>query len=191
MFITLLIATFFWAGLVYATSPQREVDKKNKIAWHNKKLETKNEVTIENLRRTWSSRCNYLEKEQGKVNRLLSQAYRFNIIPNQYRNLASIYYIYDYMSSSQASLSDTLIHEHMEDGIQRILQRLDVIIDQHRDFLLQNRLMEINNQQRTNQIMSTLNKIEEYGRDTTNNTRIAANYAESSTYFSLANYLKK
>lgn len=145
------------------------------------------------IQEQWKQRADFLKSELSKVNLLLEQNYNFNIIPSQYRNLASIYYIYDYMSTSQESLKDTLIHEHMKNGIQSILQKLDYIVEQNEEVIFQNRILEANNREIINQNEAMLKSL----RQTESNTAVAAQYAEISTYynkvnafFNYANYLQ-
>lgn len=154
---------------------------------------TLNKEKIENLKNDWEERCAYMRKEYEKVNALLKANYDLNIIPSQYRNIASIYYIYDYMSTSNASLEETLIHEHMENGIQRIVERLDYVINLNYEIVIQNRRIEATNQQilQTNkQMLKQLENIEEQAHIATQYAELSANYSEATAYFSLANYLK-
>lgn len=195
--IIILIALGILLILTFIMSPMRfEMDRKDElreIEEHNAKEEERvrqNATQLQQKQQQWNQRSQYLKREYSKVNNLLAEAYSFNILPNQYRHLASVYYIYDYMSSSHASLEDTLIHEHMENGIQRILKKLDTIIAQNEEIILQNRQREIADQGRTRQILDSLNRMEGYGRDAAYNSRLAANYAEANAYFSLATYLK-
>lgn len=137
--------------------------------------------------------------EYEQVRRLLQQAYSLNVIPNQYRNLASIYYIYDYMSSSQATLEETLMHEHMENGIQRILDKLDVIISQNEELILTARRIEANtretaentrrildNEQR---MIAALERTEQNTADAAQAAAVAAQYSEINAFFTTAQYL--
>lgn len=185
-----VILTFLMSPIPFMMDRKAEL---RKIEEHNAKEEERvrqNATQLQQKQQQWNQRSQYLKREYSKVNNLLAEAYRFNILPNQYRHLASVYYIYDYMSSSHASLEDTLIHEHMENGIQRILKKLDTIIAQNEEIILQNRQREIADQGRTRQILDFLNRMEGYGRDAAYNSRLAANYAEANAYFSLATYLK-
>lgn len=185
-----VILTFIMSPIPFMMDKKAEL---RKIEEHNAKEEERvrqNATQLQQKQQQWNQRSQYLKREYSKVNNLLAEAYRFNILPNQYRHLASVYYIYDYMSSSHASLEDTLIHEHMENGIQRILKKLDTIIAQNEEIILQNRQREIADQGRTRQILDSLNRMEGYGRDAAYNSRLAANYAEANAYFSLATYLK-
>lgn len=152
-----------------------------------------NKDTIIELQQKWTNRSNYLRKEYEKVNALLADNYNLNILANPYRNLASVYYIYDYMSSSQETLRDTLIHEHMENGIQRILEKLDYIIDQNQEIIFQNRILESQNREVINQnkkMLNNLRNIESNTNITAQYAEIAANYSGATAYFALADYLK-
>lgn len=145
------------------------------------------------LRKHWQQREDYLKSELRKVNLLLKENYGLNILANQYRNLASLYYIYDYMSSSQENLKDTLIHEHMENGIQRILKKLDYIIEQNQEIIFHNRILEADNEKIIKQnkgMLSTLKQTEINTEMAAQYAEISANYSKVNTFFSCANYLK-
>jgi uncharacterized protein (UPF0305 family) len=121
-----------------------------------------------------------------------------NILPNPYRNLASVLYIYDYMSSSSATLEDTLIHEHMENGIQRLEAKLDIVIDRMGDMLYETRCMRAENRRniqttidQNNRMLESLQESNQNTADAAQYARLAANYSKANAYFSLANYLKK
>lgn len=152
-----------------------------------------NEGTIIKAESDWRKRKDYLENEAKKVQSLLDSNYSLNIIANQYRNLASIYYIYDYMSSSQESLKDTLIHEHMENGIQRILERLDFIVNQNESIIFQNRIKEADDKRiigQNEQMLKTLKQTAVNTNIAAQYAEISANYSRANAYFSFANYLR-
>lgn len=153
----------------------------------------KNEGQRKALTSEWDRRYSFLMLEDKKVQNLLEKYYAINIIPSPYRNLASLYYIYEYMSSSQATLEDTLFHEHMENGIQRILARLDYIIAQNRQIIFQNRIMEANSQKiisNTKSMLGSLEKIEGDVSLASKYAQLSACYNEANAYFSLATYLQ-
>lgn len=165
------------------------------------------QVLLRKNQQQWKKESAFLSQEHTKVDNMLKKAYSVNILPNQYRNLASVYYIYDYMSSSQASLEDTLMHEHMENGIQRLESKLDTVISQNAQNIFQNRMI-IERLDDIGSNMGTIsNKIDEVNdsnikilescRRNESNTQqaaqyaaMAAQYAEADAYFGLANYLK-
>jgi len=164
--------------------------------YHNEKesQREKNNTKIYNqLKVSWEKRSAYLLSEYNKVVNLFIEYYSVNILANQYRNIQSVYYIYDYMSSSQETLKDTLMHEHMENGIQRVLERLDTIIRQNETIILQNRIEAATNEKLLNQtgkMLDSLRRSESNMELAVQYSQISANYSKANAYFSLANYLK-
>lgn len=154
---------------------------------------------IQSKTTAWKQRHSYLMGEYNRVGALLEKSYGLNIVPNQYRNLQSIYYIYDNMSTSQMSFDDTLFHEHMENGIQRILAKLDTIIAQNEEIIFQSRRIEANTREiseNTLKILETAQKTLESQERTEQNTleaaqnaQVTANYTEVNAFFSAASYL--
>jgi ElaB/YqjD/DUF883 family membrane-anchored ribosome-binding protein len=154
---------------------------------------------IQSKTTAWKQRHSYLMGEYNRVGTLLEKSYGLNIVPNQYRNLQSIYYIYDNMSTSQMSFDDTLFHEHMENGIQRILAKLDTIIAQNEEIIFQSRRIEANTREiseNTLKMLETAQKTLESQERTEQNTleaaqnaQVAANYTEVNAFFSAASYL--
>lgn len=70
--------------------------------------EQKKQDTIRKETEKWKERVGFLEREKARLASLLEKNYDLNIIPIQYRNIASICYIYDYMSTSNVSLEEAL-----------------------------------------------------------------------------------
>ena len=123
--------------------------------------------------------------------------YSMNIVPLQYRNLKAICYIYDYMSTSQATLEETLYHEHMESGIQRLEDKLDIIAEQVEMVLYETRCMRQENKASVERIINQnsgmlnhLKNIERNSADAALYAELSANYSKANAYFSVANYLK-
>ena len=162
----------------------------------------------------WIKEKEFFEGEKKKVQKLLHNLYNINIIPTPYRNLESIYYIYDYMASSQQSLEQTLLHERMENGIKRLSCKIDTVIKQNERIIFNTRRIaegvenigrkasliledmdHISNE--VDSISANSTQILESCRNTERNSEIAAQYsqiaakdAEAIAYFSLANYLR-
>ena len=142
-----------------------------------------------------------LKKELQKVTALLEEAYSLNILAKPYRNLLSVYYIYEYMSASQASLEETFMHEHMENGFQRIEKKLDTIIEQNEEIIFATRQIEANTSRtvgQTTEMLKNLQKSLESQQRTEQNTleaaqyaSICATYSKTTAFFSTANYLSK
>lgn len=150
------------------------------------------------LSKEWQEKSDWYNKEYAKTTNLLNQFYNMNILASQYRNLASTVYIYDYMSTSQASLNDTLIHEHMENGIQRLEAKIDQVINRLDDLIYEtrcanseNKLMVENQISQNEKMLCQLQSIASNSQDAAFYSQLASNYSEANAYFSLANYLKR
>lgn len=79
---------------------------------------------------------------QANVATLLQDGYDLNFVPASYRNLAAIYYIYDTMSTSQATLTDALLPEYLADGFERVCGELCLVIEQEHPHFLYTRQQE-------------------------------------------------
>ena len=67
----------------------------------------------------------------------LAAAYGVNIIPNKYRDIYVAYYLYDYFSSSRETDLDKILQTMLLD---QIVERLDRIIDQQEEIILNQRM---------------------------------------------------
>lgn len=108
-----------------------------------------------------------------KVSALLEDAYSLNLLAKPYRNLPSVYYIYEYMSTSQASLKETVMHAQIENGFQRIEKKLDIIINQNEDIIFATRRIEANTAktvEQTTEMLENLQKSLESQERTEKNT---------------------
>lgn len=162
---------------------------------------TSSKSKIDKIVSTYNLKQRQLKNELQKVSTLLEEAYSLNILARPYRNLASVYYIYDYMTTSQASLEETFIHEHMENGFQRIEKKLDVIIEQNEDIIFTARQIEVNTNkavEQTTEMLYNLQKSLESQQRTEQNAleaaqyaSIAATYSKTTAFFSAANYLSR
>jgi hypothetical protein len=150
--------------------------------------------TIQAKTNALSAYTNGCTEELQNIGNLLRDAYSLNILPIQYRNLPAVYYIYDSMSTSQASLEDTLMHEHMENGIQRIMNQLDIIIAQNEERILLERSIEANTREaadNTRQMLESMERTEQNTWEAAQAARIAAQYSEINAFFSTATYLER
>ena len=201
-FICLAIAFFggiiFVIGLIGAVSETKDISEKNKKASEYNKQEKErvrnsaNDAEI--IERKWEQRSAYLTSEYNTVDSLLTDYYDQNILAKQYRTLPALIYIYDYMSTSQESFRDTLIHEHMEDGIQKILNKLDLIIQQNEEIIFRQHRIEAQNSKMISQnreMLGTLERTEQNTISSEQYARLSANYSRVSAYFSAATYLEK
>ena len=202
----MVFALIFWnvicVGLImFSIASVQNSAKANKEDIENRKrynqeVKLANERNIEmkpKVNYQWRKRSAYLKSEKSKVEALLQNYYGLNILANPYRNLASVYYIFDYMSSCQDSLKETLIHEHMENGIQRILEKLDDVIRSNEEMILRTRVLESHSKriiEQNEELLKSAERMNESNDLIVEKTALIANYSKVNAYFSLANYLK-
>ncbi len=77
-----------------------------------------------------------LQQEYRNAEMLKTQLYGVNVIPSRYRTVHATYYLYDYFSSCQESDLDKVIQTMLLD---EIIQRLDRVIEQQSEILLNQR----------------------------------------------------
>ena len=190
-----VILILIWIGMCVSENVKIRSEQRD-IWFHNREeahREEKNKKALAQITQEWNGRKSYLKNELNNVKELLKRAYRMNLLPNPYRNLASVYYIYNYMSSSQENLTDTLLHSHLESGVQRILNKLDDIVAQNERMIFQNRRVEAGNSQlmaQTKKMLESLQSVQDDSTQAAQYSALAAIYSGTSAYFSAANYLK-
>lgn len=104
-----------------------------------------------------------LHNDVTQATQLLEQAYAANIIPLHFRNIHGVYYLYDYLSTSNQTLSEALIQCNLD----TIKEKLDSVIRVQSDQVVQQAI--------TN---AKLGQIYQVAEATMNNTAIAAKYAQ-------------
>lgn len=126
---------------------------------------------------------NELKKEIKKnirtYDKILKEAYSINIIPMQFRNIEGIYYLYDFLSTSQLTLSDVLMHTEP----QTIKDRLGSMIQKQKEAVIQQALTNA----KLNEIQYSNQQILNNSRQINANTAAAALYAGISAVNSQVN----
>lgn len=111
-----------------------------------------------------------IENDLNQNEQLLDKAYSINIIPAKYRNIYGAYFLYEYISTSNATLSEALYQCVLDE----ISQKLDVVISQQREQIMllarQNALSE--------KIIRQNDELLRHAIATENNTALAAQYSE-------------
>lgn len=111
-----------------------------------------------------------LENEISKIENLLNDAYSVNLIPSKFRNVYAAYFLYDYISTSSATLNEAFLHCDL-DTIQKKLDEVirnqeEIIIELARNNALNERIVQQNEQ------------ILQHAIQTENNTAYAAQYTK-------------
>ena len=154
-----------------------------------------NKPQITQLKQSQREYDDFWREELEKVENLLDELYSVNLVTEIYRhNLAAIQYIYEYMSTSQASLEHTLLSTQIEDGIRRIEKKLDVIIQRQEETIFMLHRQEAQNEsmmEQNNQMLESLRRIEENIFEASRYAQISAYYNKTCAFFALADYLEK
>ncbi|WP_449073317.1 hypothetical protein [Ruminococcus sp.] len=102
-----------------------------------------------------------------KAQEQLDKAYSVNIIPLQFRNIQGVYYLYDYISTSNQGLSEAL----MQCNLDAIKQKLDNVIQLQGKAIIQQAQANVAIMKQNQQILET-------AQATMQNTAVAAKYAQ-------------
>jgi len=154
----------------------------DRVEQYNKNLQNYNKQ-LEQYNKNLDRATKKLENDKNKITTLintvndnivttqknLQQAYSLNIIPAPYRNIQSIYYLYEYLSTSNESLTSALTHADLES----IKQKLDKMISLQGTMIIQ--------QAQANRALFEQNqRILEAARNIENNSAVAAQYSQIS-----------
>ena len=173
---------------------ERNLDETNRQEKERSERERQSKQALDTY---WNQQSQFYEQQYRIAQSLLDSFYNMNIIPVQYRNLAAICYIYDYISTSRESLTSALLSQQIDSGIKRIEARLVEIVDALEEQIYETRCLR-GEAHRSNQRQIEQNtRMLESLRQTEQNTQRAAQYAElgsnysrANAFFSLATYLK-
>lgn len=175
-----------------------------RVESHNRKeeeIQKQNSAARKRYTDKWNDKQSWYREENAKLDNLLAQFYNMNLIPLQFRRLSSICYVYDYMSTSQATLESALFSQHMEEGIQRIESKLDNVVSRLENLIYETRclqgsmdwMIEQNKQmiEKNNQMLESLERNESNTLEAARYAELSANYSKANAYFGLATYLKE
>ena len=147
------------------------------------------QTNLKNIVSPLQEKVNGIDAEYKKADELLQKAYAINIIPKQFRNIHAIWFIHDYITTSNETLSAALLHCDLDE----IKQKLDTIIEQNNRIIIQNAIQIAQNSQMLQQNQQMLNKLANIESNTDRAAQyaeIASNNAEACAWIGLANYIK-
>ncbi len=195
----IMIGVFFFIalGIYILWRTSRNINNRNEeisiAEEHNAQEQIRvesNKTIDQQLQNTWLNRETFLKQESKNVDKLLDDGYCLNILPNQYRNLASLYYLYDYMSTSQESFKDVLTYT--SNGMQAIIEKIGSIISQNQSIIINRRIMEANDLEKIKNNQEMLNNLIDasVNSDTVSQYEtILKNYNAANAYFANSSYL--
>ena len=144
----------------------------------------------------WQNDYKGIFDELDTVNKLLEEEYNLNIIPSTFRNITAVYYLYDFIKTSNQSFTTALVHFDLHE----IKSKLNTIIRQNQEIIIQQAYIISQNQEIIEQnqaCLKRLSNLERTASDIECNTALAATYssiaannAEVCAWIGIANYLK-
>lgn len=160
----------------------------------NKKIRAHIPQYQESLR-DWEQHLDDLKSRLCKAKALRNNVYSVNIIPSKYRNVHVAYYLFDYFNTCRESDLDKIIQTLLLD---QIVQKLDKIIDQNDEIILnqryqialeeqQNRMIAENHRRELKQI-AQLESNQQLQLDYQN---MIARNQEVTNFFLAADYIQK
>ncbi len=135
-------------------------------------------------------KLNEMKKEFEQARDLLQRAYDVNIVPKQFRNLYAVYYLTDFINTSNESLSTALLNYNLE----IIKEKLDNIIEQQQEIIINQALTMAQNEKimkQNEQQLRHLASIEQNTDRAAQYAQIASNNAEACAWIGIANYISK
>ncbi len=134
-------------------------------------------------------RLKEIDDEMTEAVVLLQSAYAVNIIPQQFRNIYAIWFIHNYITTSQETLTSALLHCDMDS----IKHKLDTIINQQRDIIMNQAILAAQNSriiEQNQQSLRRLADLESNAEKATQYAQIAASNAEACAWIGVSNYLQ-
>lgn len=153
-----------------------------------------NEPEVRKIKAYWEKRSKYLKEQYDTVCRLLDSYYRLNLIAKPYRNLASLIYLYDFMSTSHSTLSEAQYHAHIEEGIKKVEEKLDVVVKQKEKNVFYQRISEAHDRAVVSQHKRMIESLRATDRNNINvdeYARLSDNYTQTVEFFGKAEYLEE
>lgn len=142
-----------------------------------------------------AERMSVYEQEIEKVEMLLENLYSVNVIPRWYRDLYPAVYLYDWFSNSRADDLDVALNTLV---LEQIKDRLDTIIRNQGEMIINQRIMMANQQKSMEQmerhhaeLVAKLNQIEASNEEQAMYLSMIEGNTAANAYFSAANYLKQ
>lgn len=197
--------TFFWALLIIfvvlliltiidvVKSDRRLTEAREANERERERLE-ENEPEIRRIKVYWEKRSKYLKDQYSTVCRLLDSYYGQNLIAKPYRNLPSLIYLYDFMSTSQSTLSEAQYHAHLEEGIKKIEAKLDTVVKQKEKNVFYQRISEAHDRALISQhkrMIESLRMTDHNNVNVAEYAKLSDNYGETVEFFGKAEYLEE
>lgn len=173
----------------------REIKKRNDEKERNQALEEMAALSVaESEIEPVKKRITFLKDESDRIDELLEKAYSANVIPRWYRDVYPAVYLYDWFSNSRADDLDVALNTLV---LEQIKDRLDTIIRNQGEMIINQRIMIANQKKSMEQAerhhaeqMEKLNRIVASNEDRNMYLSMIEANTAANAYFAAANYLK-
>lgn len=134
------------------------------------------------------------KNQEREIVSLLQNAYSVNIIPNQYRNMYAIVYLYDYFNGSReddlALALNTFVLEQIKDRLDRlIVNQSEMILNQYRIIGNQQKAMEQRERHHA-ELLQKLDKIDASNEERNVYLSMIKSNTDISTFFTSWNFYR-
>ena len=193
LIIGMCVVLFIWAIQKRDESEQKylaavtEYEKYNEAA---EKQEKTNRYKYETVYKAYKDKMDFYQSENKRIGNILNEFYSMNVIPIQFRDLKQMIYIYDYLTTTEATLETALFETQIEDGIKRIEDKLDIILEGIEKHIMETRCMNVKNHEAVQRqinsnalMLSDLKRAEQNAADAAAYEKLMVNYSLANTYF--------
>lgn len=170
----------------YLEAQRRYEEELQQIEW----MKAINRPKVLNLQKE----INELYSQKNEAVHVRNQLYAANIIPSPYRNIYAAVYLYRWFSTSE---SDDLDHALGMFVLEEIKSKLDVVIEQEAEIILNQRLMMANQhrsmemqKEHHRDLMTKLSSIQATEEERLRYEKMTEANTAATAFFTTANYLK-
>ena len=166
------------------------------LAWYQQQVQN-DRMRIQNEtaeRNNWMPIKEAVCEELEKAKIVLNKAYSVNLVPEQYRNLYAVYYLYEYISTSQESFRDALLHWNLHYNFEEIKQKLDAIYYQVSQLVIEQAITNAhleNIQEQNEKMLESAIKTEKNTAKAAQYSQVAAANTEAMVYIGVAQYISQ
>lgn len=120
------------SGLAQSSSNQKKYYKFKVTEYEKAIIKDRERVEKENDQKEQLLKSlKFYHKKFDEADRIRCQLYSENIIPQEFRNIHAIYYLYSYLATSKQNLEQALLHC----SLNKIQQQLNVLIQQNNEII--------------------------------------------------------
>ena len=174
-------------------SEKKEEEYKKKLMAY-KKRESERDSYRKNIA-SWKNQRNLIIGRIEEVKKLRERIYNINVIPHQYRNVYAAHFLYDFFRGGQEDDLEKVIGIFV---LEEIKARLDKVIEQQTEMILNQRVMLANQDRMNKQIaenheqeMRQYAKMVESGERRNQYLEMINTNLEISNYFAYNEYIKR